>query len=70
MRGVARAGEPWTFGLLPEEATEFFAEHGFRVRVDTSTYDVGRAWFNGRRERGSRLYRIAVTDVVGAPAAR
>ena len=24
----------------------------------------------GRRERGSRLYRIAVTDVVGAPAAR
>jgi methyltransferase (TIGR00027 family) len=70
VRGVARAGEPWTFGLLPEEATEFFAEHGFWVRVDTSTYDVGRVWFNGRRERGSRLYRIAVTDVVGAPAAR
>ena len=70
VRGVARAGEPWTFGLLPEEATEFFAEHGFWVRVDTSTYDAGRVWFDGRRERGSRLYRIAVTDVVGAPAAR
>jgi hypothetical protein len=50
---------------LPEEATEFFAEHGFWVRVDTSTYDAGRVWFDGRRERGSRLYRIAVTDVVG-----
>ena len=70
VRGVARAGEPWTFGLLPEEATEFFAEHGFWVRVDTSTYDAGRVWFDGRRERGSRLYRIAVADVVGAPAAR
>ena len=70
VRGVARAGEPWTFGLLPGEATEFFAEHGFRVRVDTSTYDAGRVWFDGRRERGSRLYRIAVADVVGAPAAR
>jgi O-methyltransferase involved in polyketide biosynthesis len=70
VRGVARAGEPWTFGLLSEEASAFFAEHGLRVRVDTSTYDVGRAWFNGGRERGSRLYRIAVTDVVGAPAAR
>jgi methyltransferase (TIGR00027 family) len=55
---------------LPEEATEFFAEHGFWVRVDTSTYDAGRVWFDGRRERGSRLYRIAVADVVGAPAAR
>jgi methyltransferase (TIGR00027 family) len=64
VRGVARVGEPWTFGLLPEEARSFFAEHGLRVRADTSTYEVGRAWFDGRRERGSRLYRIAVADVV------
>lgn len=70
VRGVARVGEPWTFGLLPEEATGFFAEHGLRVRADTSAYDAGRVWFTGRRERGSRLYRIAVADVVGPPAAR
>jgi methyltransferase (TIGR00027 family) len=69
VRGVARVGEPWTFGLLPEEAAEFFAEHGLEVRADTSAYDAGRVWFTGRRERGSRLYRIAVADVVGSKAA-
>lgn len=57
VRGVARAGEPWTFGLLPDEAPGFFAEHGWRTCADTSTFDVR---FAGRRERGSRLYRIAV----------
>jgi methyltransferase (TIGR00027 family) len=67
VRGVARVGEPWTFGLLPEEAPGFFAEHGWRVCADTSTFDAGRRWFAGRRERGSRLYRIAVADVVAAP---
>jgi methyltransferase (TIGR00027 family) len=61
VRGVARVGEPWTFGLLPDEAPGFFAAHGWRVRADTSTFDVR---FAGRRERGSRLYRIAVADVV------
>jgi methyltransferase (TIGR00027 family) len=70
VRGVARVGEPWTFGLLPEEATGFLAEHGMRLRADTSTYDAGRKWFTGRRERGSRLYRIAVADVVGPLVAR
>jgi len=69
VRGVARVGEPWTFGLLPEEAPEFFAEHGLEVRADTSAYAAGRVWFTGRRERGSRLYRIAVADVVGPKAA-
>jgi methyltransferase (TIGR00027 family) len=68
VKGVARAGEPWTFGLLPDEATGFFAERGFRVRADVSTFDAGRAWFTGqaRREEGSRLYRIAVTEPVGS----
>ena len=54
VRGVARAGEPWTFGLLPEEATEFFAEHGFWVRVDTSTYDAGRGLVRPGGASGAR----------------
>jgi methyltransferase (TIGR00027 family) len=68
VKGVARAGEPWTFGLLPDEAANFFAERGFLVRADVSTFDVGRTWFPGRsrREEGSRLYRIAVTEPVGS----
>jgi hypothetical protein len=40
------------------------------VRTDTSAYDAGRVWFTGRPERGSRLYRIAVADVVGLTATR
>jgi methyltransferase (TIGR00027 family) len=70
VRGVARVGEPWTFGLLPDEAAGFLAERGFRVRADVSTYDAGRIWFSGRarRDQGSRLYRIAVTELVGAAA--
>jgi methyltransferase (TIGR00027 family) len=72
VRGVARAGEPWTFGLLPDEAAGFFAGRGFRICADVSSYDAGRAWFagQGRRENGSRLYRIAVAEVVGTSAVR
>jgi O-methyltransferase involved in polyketide biosynthesis len=68
VKGVARAGEPWTFGLLPDEAAGFFAERGFGVHTDVSTFDAGRIWFRGRsrREEGSRLYRIAVAEPVGA----
>lgn len=68
VKGVARAGEPWTFGLLPDEAAGFFAERGYRVRADVSTFDAGHTWFSGRsrREEGSRLYRIAVTEPVGS----
>ena len=69
-RDVTRVGEPWTFGLLPDEAAGFLAERGFQVREDVSTYDVSRVWFTGRsrRDQGSRLYRIAVTELVGAAA--
>jgi methyltransferase (TIGR00027 family) len=72
VRGVARAGEPWTFGLLPDEAAGFFAGRGFRICADVSSYDAGRAWFagRGRREKGSRLYRIAVAEVVGTRVLR
>ena len=72
VRGVARAGEPWTFGLLPDEAGSFFAGRGFRIRANVSSYDAGHAWFaeRGRRENGSRLYRIAVAEVVGSSAVR
>lgn len=72
VHGVAKAGEPWTFGLLPDEAGSFFGGRGFRIRADVSSYDAGHVWFaeRGRRENGSRLYRIAVVEVVGSSAPR
>ena len=67
MRNVARLGEPWTFGIRPEDASVFFATRGFVPASDVSTADVGDVWFGelGRREHPSALYRIAVAQIDG-----
>lgn len=65
VRGVARAGEPWIFGLAPGHAETYLAERGFRLRRDVSTLEAGRTWLSaqGRREQGSGLYRIAIAEI-------
>jgi methyltransferase (TIGR00027 family) len=65
VRAVARAGEPWIFGLRPRQADRFFAERGFRLRRDVSTFDASHddSVMGGRRLNGSALYRVAVVDV-------
>ncbi|TCO54927.1 class I SAM-dependent methyltransferase [Actinocrispum wychmicini] len=65
VRAVARAGEPWTFGLHPDEVGAFLADRGFRLRTDVSTLDAGEPWFAAqhRNEHGSALYRVAVTEI-------
>jgi methyltransferase (TIGR00027 family) len=70
VRAVARAGEPWTFGLLPTETPTFFAARGFRLRNDISTLDAGHAWLASmhRRDRPSALYRIATAEPAKAPS--
>jgi O-methyltransferase involved in polyketide biosynthesis len=62
LRNVARLGEPWTFGLLPERVPQFLADRGFRLVRDESTAEAGARLFApmGRSERASELYRIAV----------
>lgn len=64
VRAVARAGEPWIFGLDPADASQYFADRGFLLRQDDSTLDAGRAWLTaqGRSESGSGLYRIAILE--------
>jgi methyltransferase (TIGR00027 family) len=66
IRGVKKRGEPWIFGLSPQELSDFLAARGFTLAEDLSTADAGIRYFVplGRRERGSGLYRIA-TAVVG-----
>jgi len=63
--GLARAGEPWIFGLGPGEVEHFFGSRGFKLRYDTSTLEAGQVWLTGqrRREHGSALYRIAIADI-------
>lgn len=64
VRAVARAGEPWTFGLNPDDASSYFTQHGFRLIRDVSTLDAGRAWMMEQRrsDLGSGLYRIAIME--------
>lgn len=65
LRGVSKRGEPWVFGLSPEELPDFLAARGFTLEEDLSTADAGIRYFLplGRRERGSGLYRIATAIV-------
>jgi O-methyltransferase involved in polyketide biosynthesis len=71
VQAVARAGEPWIFGLLPGPTTEeYFTARGFRPLLDVSTLEAGRDWFTAmhRPETGSHLYRITLTERAGEPS--
>ena len=65
VRNVQRAGEPWTFGLVPDRLSAFLGGHGYTLESDVSTRDAGDCWFPalGRRERGSALYHVAVARI-------
>jgi methyltransferase (TIGR00027 family) len=64
VKAVRDAGEPWTFGLHPDTAAQYFADRGYHVRSDLSTKDASQRFVEGFRERGSALYRVLVADVV------
>jgi methyltransferase (TIGR00027 family) len=68
LQAVRQRGEPWTFGLIPEEVPTYLRERGFELREDVSTADAGLKYFPacGRTETGSRLYRVAVADPIVA----
>lgn len=65
IRNIQRAGEPWTFGLLPDRLSAFLGGLGHTFESDVSTRDAGDRWFPalGRRERGSALYHVAVARI-------
>ena len=64
MRRLRSYGEPWTFGLFPEELTAYLAARGLRLLKDLSVAEV---WQNaGRRAsevRGYEFYRLASARV-------
>lgn len=65
IRNVQRAGEPWTFGLIPDRLRAFLGGLGYTLESDVSTRDADDRWFPalGRRERGSALYHVAVARI-------
>ncbi len=62
LANVRRAGEPWTFGLVPDNVAGFLGGRGFVLVSDVSTKQAGERWFPdmGRPERGSALYHVAM----------
>ena len=64
VRNVQRAGEPWTFGVVPEVVPEFLRRRGFDLVTDVSTReaDGGRFAALGRRDEGSELYHVALAE--------
>ena len=65
VKAVRDAGEPWTFGLHPRSASQYFHDRGYQVRTDISTKDAGQQLFRDahRTEQGSALYRVLVADI-------
>jgi len=68
---VVRAGEPFTFGLVPEELEHYLAERGLRLLSDKSTaetYDrLQRAV--GAGARPPAFYHVALAEVMGGAGA-
>ena len=59
MENVRALGEPWTFGLRPDEVAPFVARAGLTLIDDSGADDYRRRWL-GRISRGYAFYRIAV----------
>jgi methyltransferase (TIGR00027 family) len=45
MRAVRRVGEPFTFGLNPEEVQDYLAERGFELGSDTVVRDAAERFY-------------------------
>jgi methyltransferase (TIGR00027 family) len=66
LRGqVEGVGEPWTFGLLPEELESYLAERGLALLSDEGADDYRRRLLgrSPRVLRGYAFYRLAVASV-------
>jgi O-methyltransferase involved in polyketide biosynthesis len=70
VRNVRRLGEPWTFGLRPDEVSAFVARYNLALEQDIGADDYRRRYLAGaarpRELRGYAFYRIAVAQAIGA----
>jgi methyltransferase (TIGR00027 family) len=65
LRNVRRLGEPWTFGLRPDEVEDFLARFGLELEEDLGADEYRRRYLGGgsRDLRGYGFYRVAVARV-------
>jgi len=62
---VAGDGEPWIFGIYPNQLSAFLAERGYRLLEDCGANEYrARYWGKrGQRMRGFAFYRAALAEV-------
>jgi methyltransferase (TIGR00027 family) len=67
---VSTAGEPWTFGLIPESVPGCLARFGLRLVEDLGADDYRARYFGkkARDMRGYAFYRTALAVVASADA--
>ena len=65
MSNVAELGEPWTFGMLPEELPSYLRERGLRLNRDDGARHYRKAYFGKAAEsmKGYDFYHVAVATV-------
>jgi methyltransferase (TIGR00027 family) len=66
LRKVARAGEPWTFGFLPDALPQRLQSLGLLLEEDIGADDYRARYFGpkARKMRGYAFYRAALATVV------
>jgi len=64
---VAKLGEPWTFGFVPEELPSYLRERGLQLDRDDDARQYRRAYFGRAAEsmNGYDFYHVAVVRVGG-----
>jgi hypothetical protein len=69
-RNTRKLGEPWTFGLRPEETQSFLSRFGLKLERDVGA-DAYRAQY-ALRTNGYAFYRVSVAhvDFLGNGASR
>jgi methyltransferase (TIGR00027 family) len=65
LRGYARLGEPWMFGLRPEEVAGFLKEHGLCLERDLSAAEYRQPYYGKEAGRlvGYEFYHVAIVRV-------
>ena len=65
MSNVSKLGEPWTFGLIPEELPSFLCERGLQLNRDEGAREYRSAYFGKAAEfmNGYDFYHVAVATV-------
>jgi methyltransferase (TIGR00027 family) len=65
MSNVAELGEPWTFGLIPEELPFYLRERGLRLDRDYGARQYRREYFGKAAEsmNGYDFYHVAFASV-------